>query len=79
MKYEVNFRNKAGEIKTEIVALERDEIISVRTLTAFRGTNEAELMAISYASRRGHRSMPEGFEYFSATAVPEPREAGVTR
>jgi hypothetical protein len=69
MNYEVKFQNKSGEIKTEIVALERDEIISINTLRAFRGTEEAGLMAISYATRRGARNMPDGFEYFGATAL----------
>ena len=69
MKYEVEFRNKFGEKKRVVVSLEPDEAQSVSTLRALRGTDEAGLMAISYATRRGARDMPDGFEYFGATAV----------
>ena len=71
MKYEVEFRNKSGEKKRVVVALEPDEESSVSTLRALRGTEEAGMMAISYATHRGYQSVPNGFEYFGAKAIPE--------
>lgn len=70
MKYEVEFQNKSGEKKRVVVSLEPDESQSVDTLRAFRGTEEAGLMAISYATRRGYQEVPSDFEYFCAKPLP---------
>ena len=51
MKYEVEFRNKSGEKKRVVVGLEPDEIRSVSTLRAVRGTDEAGLWRRSLAMR----------------------------
>jgi hypothetical protein len=72
VKYEVEFQNKSGEKKRVVVSLEPDETQSVNSLRALRGTEEAGLMAISYATRHGYQAVPDGFEYFGATAQPEP-------
>jgi hypothetical protein len=70
MKYEVEFQNKSGEKKRVIVSLEPDESQSVDTLRAFRGTEEAEMMAFSYASRRGYQEVPHDYEFFGAKPLP---------
>jgi hypothetical protein len=75
MQYEVEFRNKSGEKKRVVVALEPDEARSVNSLRALRGTEEAGLMAISYATRRGYQTVPTDFEYFGAVAVPDSNQS----
>ncbi len=67
MKYEVEFRATSGETKRVIVTLEPDEVRSVNALLALRGSDEAGLMAESYASRAGYRSAPDGFDFVAAT------------
>lgn len=69
MRYEVEFRNKSSEKKRVVVSLEPDEEASVNSLRALRGTEEAGMMALTYATRRGYQNVPTGFEYFSATAI----------
>jgi hypothetical protein len=69
MKYEVEFRNKSGEQKRVVVELQPDESQSVNTLRALRGTEEAGLMALSYAIHQGYQKVPAGFEHFGATAL----------
>jgi hypothetical protein len=71
VKYNCEFRNIAGEIKTVIVELDPIEISSVNTLRERRGAEESGVMAITYAIRAAYRLMPNGFEYFAATALPE--------
>jgi hypothetical protein len=70
MKFEVTYQNKSGEQKRVVVSLEPDETQSVNSLRALRGTEEAGMMAISYASRRGYQNVPDGFEYFGAKPIP---------
>jgi hypothetical protein len=70
MKYEVEFRSKSGAQKRVVVSLEPDESQSVDMLRAFRGTEEAEMMAFSYASRRGYQEVPSDFEFFGAKPLP---------
>jgi hypothetical protein len=71
VKYNCEFRNIAGEIKTIIVELDPIEISSVNTLRERSGAEESSVMAIAYATRAAYRLMPNGFEYFAATALPE--------
>jgi hypothetical protein len=70
MKYAVEFQDKAGAKKRVVVSLEPDEEASVNSLHALRGTEEAGMMAITYATRRGYQNVPTGFEYLAATALP---------
>jgi hypothetical protein len=70
-RYNCEFRNTAGEIKTVIVELDPIEISSVNTLRERSGAEESGVMAIAYAIQAGYRKMPSGFEYFAATAIPE--------
>jgi hypothetical protein len=70
MKYEVEFRSKSGEQKRVVVSLEPDETRSVETLRALRGTEEAAMMSISYATRRGYQEVTSDFEYFGAKPLP---------
>lgn len=71
MKYEVTFSNKSGEKRRVVVELEPDETSSVSALSALRGTEEAGMMAITYATRRGYQEVPNGFEYFGARAIQQ--------
>ncbi len=72
MKYEVEFRASSGETKRVIVTLEPDEIssASMRSLHC-AGLTKPGLWQCSYATRHGYRNMPDGFDYFAATAIPD--------
>jgi hypothetical protein len=71
VKFSLEFRNISGEAKTEIVALDPIEIASVTALLDQRRIEESSAMAITYAIQAAYRTMPNGFEYFAATAIPE--------